>query len=173
MLKTTAIGYLGADAEVKNENGKEFTTMRLAHTNKWTDANGVAHEETIWVDCIMNGSGKVNEFLKKGQLVYVTGSTKLRIYSSQKDRCMKAGLTINVSSIELLGSKTDDVPSVLYKEEDGEQVELRKFYHCAKLVREETAPESIYLVSKGGQRFRTDRNGWVYAEQNDPQNAQQ
>ena len=173
MLKTTAIGYLGADAEVKNENGKEFTTMRLAHTNKCTDANGVTHEETIWVDCIMNGSGKVNEFLKKGQLVYVTGSTKLRIYSSQKDRCMKEGLTINVSSIELLGSKTDDVPSVLYKEDDGEQVELRKFYHCSKLVREETAPESIYLVSKGGQRFRTDRKGWVYAEQNDPQNVQQ
>lgn len=171
MLQTTVIGYLGADAEVKNQNGKEFTTMRIAHTSKWTDSNGTVHEETIWVDCIMNGSSAVNEYLKKGQLVYVVGNTSLRVYSSAKDRCMKAGLTINVKNIELLGSKTDDVPSVLYKEDGGEQVELRKFYHCAKCARETTDPENVYLVDKKGKRYRADRAGWVYTAENDPNNV--
>lgn len=173
MLQTTIIGYLGADAEIKSLNGKEFTTMRIAHTNKWTDDAGTTHEETTWVDCTINGTPSVNQYLKKGQLVMCAGNTSLRVYSSAKDRCMKAGLKINVKTIELLGSKTDDVPSVLYKEDGGEQVELRKFYHCAQVVREDKDPESIYLVSKGGQRFRADRKGWVYAEQNDPQKAQE
>ena len=173
MLQTTVIGYLGADAEVKNQNGKEFTTMRVAHTSKWTDGNGTVHEETIWVDCIMNGSSAVNEYLKKGQLVYIVGNTSLRVYSSAKDRCMKAGLTVNVKTIELLGAKGDEVPSLLYKEETGEEVQLHKFYHCGALAREESDPESVYLVSKQGKRFRVDRKGWVYSENSDPANSQQ
>lgn len=172
MLKSILIGYLGADAEVKNVNGKEFTTMRIANTSRWTDDAGNVHEETIWVDCSINGTSKVNDFLKKGQLVYVEGTTSLRVFSSAKDRCMKAGLTIHVKSIELLGSKTDDVPSVLYKEEGGEEVKLRKFYHCAQVVREETDPEDLFLVSRNGTRYRADRKGWVYSQENDPKNIE-
>lgn len=171
MLQTTIIGYLGADAEVKNQNGKEFTTMRIAHTSKWTDGNNVDHEETIWVDCIMNGSGKVVDYLKKGQLVYVSGNTTLRVYSSAKDRCMKAGLTINVKTIELLGSKVDEIPSTLYKEEGGEQVELKKFYFCAELVRKPKDPEAIYLVDKKGRRYIVDREGLVFTTENDSDNV--
>lgn len=170
MLQSTLIGYLGADAVVKNINGKEFTTMRIANTTKWTDDAGNVHEETIWIDCNLNGTPAVNEYLKKGQLVMVQGTTSLRVYSSAKDRCMKAGMTIHVRNIELLGSRTDDVPSVLYKEEGGEEVKLRKFYHCAQVVREANEPESVYLVSRNGTRYRADRSGWVYSEEVDPIN---
>lgn len=161
MLQTTVIGYLGADAEVKNQNGKEFTTMRVAHTSKWTDGNGTVHEETIWVDCIMNGSSAVNEYLKKGQLVYIVGNTSLRVYSSAKDRCMKAGLTVNVKTIELLGSKGDDVPAVLFKKDSGEQVVVKKFYHSADCVSmSDNAPDTI-LVDKNGKEFLAKPNGWI------------
>lgn len=173
MLQTTVIGYLGADAEVKNLNGKEFTTMRIAHTSKWTDGNGTVHEETIWVDCIMNGSSAVNEYLKKGQLVYVVGNTSLRVYSSAKDRCMKAGLTVNVKTIELLGSKTDDVPSLLYKAETGEQVEVRKFYHAFSCVGESDDAPVTPLLDSRGRKYKADPKGWIYPENNDPANAQQ
>lgn len=161
MLKTTVIGYLGADAEVKNQNGKEFTTLRVAHTSKWTDGNNTTHEETTWVDCIMNGSGKVNEFLKKGQMVFVTGSTSLRVYSSAKDRCMKAGLTINVQSIELLGSKTDDIPSVLYRKETGEEVKVKKFYHSAECVAPTDNAPDVVLVSRNGTEYKASAKGWI------------
>lgn len=170
MLKTTVIGYLGADALVQNSNGKEFTTIRVAHTSKWTDASGTVHEETTWVDCIMNGAGKVNEFLKKGQLVYVSGSTSLRVYSSAKDRCMKAGLTINVQSIELLGAKSDDMPTVLYRKDTGEEVKVKRFYHSEQCVQARDTDPATALVSKNGKEYQASATGWITAVQNEHAN---
>lgn len=107
MLQMIIVGYLGADAEVKETNGKPFTTCRVAHTDKWKDDAGQVHESTTWVDVVISGKPKVVEYLKKGQLVFVQGSISLRVYSSEKDRCMKAGLTLNVNRIELLGGKSE------------------------------------------------------------------
>lgn len=107
MLQMTIVGYLGADAEVKESNGKPFTTCRVAHTDKWKDDAEQVHESTTWVDVVISGRPKVVDYLKKGQLVFVQGSITLRVYSSEKDRCMKAGLTLNVNRIELLGGKSE------------------------------------------------------------------
>ncbi len=161
MLQVSSIGHIGGDAECKSSNGKEFTTFRIAHTDKWTDESGQVHESTTWVDCIMNGKPAVLEYLKKGQLVFVTGSCSLRVYPSAKDRCMKPGMTINVRSIELLGGKSDEVPSVLYDATTGAQVDVQKFYNAASLVRDDKQPEWIPLVSRNQSRFVADRNGWV------------
>lgn len=161
MLQTIAIGHIGGDAEVKNSNGKEFTTFRIAHTDRWTDEAGQVHETTTWIDCIMNGKPTIYEWLKKGQMVYVSGSCTLRIYSSAKDRCMKAGMTINVRTIELLGGKGDEVPSVLYDATTGAQVDVRKWFQAPSLVRDAKQPEYIPLVSRNQSRFVADRNGWI------------
>ena len=75
---------------------------------------------------------------------------------------MKAGITINVRSIELVGAKPDAVPSVLYRADDGTQVVVNKFYHNAQLVREEDKPEYIALVSKNQSQFFADRQGFIY-----------
>ena len=40
MLKAFIIGNLGADAEVKNSNGRDFVTFRVAHSFNSTDSNG-------------------------------------------------------------------------------------------------------------------------------------
>lgn len=161
MLQAICIGYLGSDAEFKNDNGKEFTTFRVANTDRWKDDAGQVHETTIWVDCIMSGKPAVIEWLKRGQMVYVSGSVKLRIYSSAKDRCMKAGMTISVRTIELLGGKTDDVPSVLFDPNSGEEVQITKWYYAAQSVRDENAPELLPLVSRSMERFVVNRAGWV------------
>ena len=55
MFQSIVIGNLGADAEVKSMNGKEFTTFRVAHSQRWTDEQGQNHEQTQWIDCVMNG----------------------------------------------------------------------------------------------------------------------
>ena len=85
MLQTTIIGFLGADAECKVYNAKEFTTFRVSHSDKWKSEDGVTHEQTTWVDCVINGKPPVLPFLKKGTQVLCQGSTSLRIYSSPKD----------------------------------------------------------------------------------------
>lgn len=161
MLTISCIGHIGSDAEFKQANGREFVTFRIAHTDRWTDDAGQVHENTMWVDCIMNGKPAVFEYLKKGQQIFVNGSATLRVYSSAKDRCMKAGLTINVRQIELLGGKGDAVPTVLYNATTGEQVDVVKFFNAASLVRGTDAPEYVPLVSRSQARFVADRNGWV------------
>ena len=161
MLNINCIGHLGADAECKNTNGKDFSVFRIADTNKWTDDAGVVHEETTWVDCIINGKPNVLQYLKKGQQVFVSGSCSLRVYSSAKERCMKAGISINVRQIELLGGKSDDVPSMLYTEDGTKAISVAKYYHAADAVRDVTGPESLTLVSRSGSRFNVTREGWV------------
>lgn len=164
MLQTICIGHLGADAECKSSNGKEFITFRIANTDKWTDDAGQVHENTIWVDCIMNGKPKVFEYLKKAQLVYVEGSVSLRVYSSPKEKCMKAGMTINVQRIELLGGKSDEVPPILYTEDGQTEVRVGKFFYAPSVAKGGQMEFPTILVSRSGERFIADPDGWVKRE---------
>lgn len=161
MLQTTIIGYIGSDAECKSYNGKEFTTFRVSHSDRWKDEQGLTHENTTWVDCVWNGKPAILQYLTKGSLVFVTGSTQLRVYSSPKDKCMKAGLTINVRTCELVGAKPDPVPSVLYRADDGTSVPISKHFFAIPLIRDEKEQEFIALVSAQAKQFVCDRNGNV------------
>ena len=162
MFQSTVIGYLGTDAEVKTVNGKEFVSFRVAHTDKWTDEAKQVHETTQWIDCVINGKSAVVDYLKKGVQVFVTGNANLRVYSSAKDRCMKAGITISVKTLELIGGKPEPVPAVLFRADDGTQVDVTKWYFAQSLVRDEKQSEYIALVSRQQQHFYADRQGFVY-----------
>lgn len=152
MLQVTIIGHIGADAEVRNDNGKEFISFRVAHTDKWTDGDNQQHTETYWVDCTMNGRPAVLPWLKRGQAVCIVGDARTRVYSSAKERCMKAGIRCSVRSIELVGSAADAIPSRLY-DQDGIQHDVVRFYHT-------DCPGHI-LMSQRGQQYAVDDNGWV------------
>lgn len=120
MLKIDVIGFLGADVEIKDVNGKKFANARVAHTRKWKDANAVVHEATQWVDLSLSAEAKVLPFLKKGTQVYARGSGEFRAYSSAVDKCYKAGVTIYCDDIVLLTSPKEEKQSQLQKEiEDG------------------------------------------------------
>ena len=108
MFLANVIGYLGADAEVKTADGREFVTFRIAHTRKYKDAQGTNHETTQWIDCVISGRPNVTQYLQKGVQVYVSGLVELRVYDSAKDHCKKAGVQVRVQSIELLGSANKD-----------------------------------------------------------------
>ena len=155
MFKATVIGNLGADAVTKDENGKKFTTFRVAHADRWTDDSGQVHESTQWVDCIFNDRPKVADYLVKGTTVYVTGNAKLRCYSSEKARGFVAGIRIQVASCELVGGKADLVPSRLY-DRGGVMHNVNKFYHT-----DPTALSEPILLNTSGKEFAVDDNGWV------------
>lgn len=166
MLQATCIGYLGADAQIKADNGQQFITMRIAHSERYKDRNGQEHDTTVWVDATMNGNPlpKVYEYLKKGTLVYISGQIRLRVYSSEKDRCMKAGLTIHVRNIELLGGQSDVVPRRLY-DQNGVQHDVYKIFF--------TDTKDTTLYSQSAQPFVVDKKGCVQPIVQQPEQTQQ
>ena len=162
MLKVELIGNLGADAEVKESNGSKFVVLRVAHTSKYTDQNGQAHEKTTWVDVTINDAeSKVLPYLKAGVKVFIRGNADLRVYSSPKDRCMKAGLSVSAFEIELCGGSSDTVPRELIVPQDGSLVKVNKFYCCdldtSKWKKEDTGT----LVDKQMRQYTVVKGGWV------------
>lgn len=155
MLFTTLIGNLGANAEVKVANGHEFVTFRVAHNESYTDANNQKVERVMWIDCTMNctnGRPAVLQYLTKGTMICAYGTISTRIYSSEKDRCMKVGITLHVQRVELLGGSTDTIPGRLYTK-DGEMVQISKYYHADTKEKE--------LQDTRGNWFTISKVGWV------------
>lgn len=105
MIRIEMIGNLGADAEVKDYNGRKFVAFRMAHTDKWIDrATKQEHTSTVWASCSINGDGgNLLPFLKRGTKVFVRGSMSMNIFSSPKSHQMECGLNISVWEIELCG----------------------------------------------------------------------
>lgn len=155
MLQVTLIGNLGSNAEVKQADGREFVSFRVAHNESFTQQDGTKVDRVQWIDCTMNcnnGRPAVLPYLVQGTMVCVIGTMSTRVYSSEKDRCFKAGVTIHIQKIELLGGGGDNFPRRLY-DDNGVQVDVTKFYHVDSKAKE--------LRDQRGRTFLVDKNGWV------------
>lgn len=110
MIRIEMIGNLGADAELKDSNGRKFVSFRLAHSDKWKNAQtGQDMVSTVWASCAINGDAhNLLPYLKKGVKVFVRGSVQLNMYSSPKTHQMECGLNIAVWEIELCGGQKED-----------------------------------------------------------------
>lgn len=161
MLKSILIGNLGADAEVKSANGREFVTFRVAHSWNFTSQDGTTNSGTIWVDCIGSNLKGVVEYLKKGTQVYVEGNVSLRVYSSKVDRCMKAGLTINVDTLQLIGTKPDAVPRQVINPDDGTIHTVTRKYMVTDM-NGAVAPDTYKeMVDEHGNLYSLDTLGFI------------
>ena len=155
MLIATLIGNLGANAEIKTADGREFVSFRVAHNDSYKGADGTRVESSMWVDCTMscvNGRPAVLPYLTKGTAVCVVGQVSTRVYSSEKDRCMKAGLKIHVQRVELIGAAGDNCPRRLYTK-DGVMVDILKNYHADN--------KETTLYDQRGNAYSIAEGGWV------------
>lgn len=158
MLQALLIGNIGANAQVKVSDGQEFVTFRVAHNEAYTKQDGTKVEKSMWIDCTMscaNGRPAVLPYLVQGALVFIQGSVNTRVYSSEKDRCIKAGISIKVQKVELLGGVTDAVPRRLYTK-DGVMVDVSKHFWCSE--------KATQLLSQSGRLFNVDANGFITPE---------
>lgn len=164
MLQFQAIGNLGADAKVVNENGKQFVSFNVGHNDRWRGQDGVEHESTTWISCAMNGDGgRLLPYLKKGRLVFVEGKGSARVYSSEKARGMVAGLNIMVDRLELVGATPDEVPRQLF-DNDGVVHQVVRFFcvdRRACFLNGTDDGEPIELHSSDGGIFVVDNDGVV------------
>ncbi len=108
MIKLTAIGNLGRDAVMNTVSGKNVINFTVAHTERYKDAQGNQKDKTIWVDCAYwTERTGIAPYLKKGTQVYVEGQPDVRTYTT-KEGVNGATLSLRVSSVQLLGSKSND-----------------------------------------------------------------
>lgn len=170
MFRGEIIGNLGADAEVKESNGSKFVTMRIAHSDVYKDEQGNKHEKTVWVDATMNDAdSKLLPYLKQGVKVFVRGSVGLRVYSSPKDRCMKAGVTISIREIELVGGSSDEVPRQVIDPSNGMLYDTQKYYWVNRDNKAMKKDEIYTLVDSRGNEYMMVKDGFVVPKQVEPQ----
>ena len=156
MFQATFIGNLGADAKVTQQNGRDYVSFRIAHTDKFTKSDGTVVENTTWASCFMTGVTNVVQYLKKGTKVFVNGNARLDIYSSPKTKRMECGITININHIELCGGGNQgEVPRQLF-DDNGVLIETSKYY-WAKL---EGKGGSV-LRDKAMNEYIIDDNGFI------------
>lgn len=169
MFKIEVIGNLGADAQIKGENGRQFISFNVAHTDTWTDDAGQKHEQTQWVSCIINDvDSKVRQYLVKGKTVFVRGDARLRVFSSEKERRMVAGVTVNVREIELIGGSTREIPRQL-NDKDGLLFNIYEAYYIDPSIKKKPAE----LFDRQMNTYNVDKNGFVAKVQQTTDEAQQ
>ena len=155
------IGNLGADAKIVDNNGKPFISFNVADTDRWKDEGGNIHESTTWVQCTLNGGAaenKVFEYLKAGTKVFVMGRMRTRVYSSEKERRMVAGVNLYVMQVELVGGSSDEVPRKLIDPKDATIHNVYKAYYVRQ---EELATMSKQLVDKAGKLYDVNEYGFI------------
>ena len=111
MQKVILIGNLGKDPEVKSfENGGKIVNFTVGVTERGykTKEGKEIPDHTEWFNCSVrqNGlAGVVEQYVKKGNKVYVEGKLRTREY--EKDGQKKYLTELLVDNMELLTPKGD------------------------------------------------------------------
>jgi len=107
-LTMQIIGNVGNDAVVKQVGDKSIIEFSVAHTEKWTDKQGVKNQKTTWVKCSY-WTDRVNiaAYIKKGGMIEVSGLPHITTYTTQNNE-FKANLELKVTSITLISSSTQN-----------------------------------------------------------------
>lgn len=166
MFKIEVIGNLGGDAEVKNDNGRLYVQFSVADTRKFTKEDGTKQEVTNWISCFYrNAESEVVKYLKKGVRVFVRGNGDLRLFSSAKDRMMKAGASINVQEIELVGGTSDEIPRQLAMSNGQILNVLKAYFVDVQNIPQEQRPKELF--DKHGVAYDCNENGFITAVHNE------
>ena len=107
--RATLIGNLGADPEIRaTGNGNRVAQFSLATSRSWKDADGTPHERTEWHRVVVWGSRVevVEQYVKKGDRVYVDGEIQYRSYEDSEGTT-KYVTEINVRDLLLLGGREE------------------------------------------------------------------
>jgi len=79
--KVMIIGHLGRDPEMRyTPSGRPVTTFSVATNRNWTTPDGERHTETEWFNVVAWSklAEICNQYLSKGQQVYIEGRLQTR-----------------------------------------------------------------------------------------------
>jgi single-strand DNA-binding protein len=103
------IGYLGHDPSVRTtQSGAKVASFSVAVTDAWTGKDGTRQESTEWFRFnAWKGLADLSEqYLKKGNRVYVAGPRRTREYTG-RDGAEKTSTEYEARELVLLGGRED------------------------------------------------------------------
>ncbi len=119
--KVILIGRLGNDPEIKQMvNGKSVARLSLATSNTWKDKNtGEKKEKTEWHRVVIFSEGLVKvveQYVKKGALVYIEGQLTTRKWKDEKAGIDRYSTDVVLqgfnSSFKILSSKNTQIENI-------------------------------------------------------------
>lgn len=118
--KVILLGNLGADPEVRTlESGTKVANFNIATTERYKDKSGEKKETTEWhrLELWEGLAGIAEQYLKKGDKVYVEGKLKTDTWQD-KDGNNKYTTKIRVTSLEMLTPRNSSGPTGGNSDED-------------------------------------------------------
>jgi single-strand DNA-binding protein len=112
MNRIFIIGNLGRDPEVRyTPTGQMVASFSVATNYRYTDSQGQRRSETEWFNCMAYGelAETCNQYLTKGQRVYIEGRLKSRTYQT-RDGQTRFSNDITVTDVHFLSSRGADAP---------------------------------------------------------------
>ena len=109
--KVMLIGRLGQDPEMRyTPSGRPLTKFQIAANRSWTTADGEKKNETEWFNIVAWGklAEICNQYLNKGQLVYVEGRLHTRRWQDEKGANHSSVEVITQEMIMLDGRSQDE-----------------------------------------------------------------
>lgn len=103
--QTILLGNVGRDPELRyTPAGKAVCDLSVAVNEKWTDGEGKAQEKTTWyrVSCWNKLAENVNQYVKKGDRVFVTGRAAASAWIDN-DGLARAQLELTAQEVKFLG----------------------------------------------------------------------
>jgi single-strand DNA-binding protein len=119
--KVMLIGNLGRDPEMRyTPSGRPVTTFSVATTRNWSNADGQKRSETEWFNIVAWGSLAeiCNQYLKKGQQVYIEGRLQTRRWEDEQGN-KRSSTEIVAREMTMLGERKEKAEG----EPDGNQVD--------------------------------------------------
>jgi single-strand DNA-binding protein len=116
MNKLILIGNVGRDPDMRyTPSGQAVTSFSVASNHRYKTTSGEQREETEWFNC--QAWGKLaevcNQYITKGQQVYVEGRLKSRTYQTQGGETRFSN-DVTISEFQFLG-KRDGHPDAIGK----------------------------------------------------------
>lgn len=105
--KLQIIGRLGRDPELRyTQEGKPVVNFSVATGGKWTDRNGNERDDTEWfrVEAWDRLAETCNQYLSKGQQVYIEGRIKTRKYTD-RDGNERTSVEVVANTMLMLGGR--------------------------------------------------------------------
>ena len=121
--KVILVGNLGQDPEGRfTPQGTAVTNLSVATNESWKNQNGELQDRTEWHRVVMYGmmAETANEYMHKGQMVYVEGRLQTNEWEDQ-NQIKRRTTEIKCDNFTMLGRRGDTSTQAKNQPEETEQ----------------------------------------------------